>query len=514
MSNTSMNIAAGWSEVVVVAPTGRDSNMVCSVLESTGIRSRSLQTLTSTTELSHAAALVIAEEALDGASAAALLNLIESQPVWSDLPIFILAGDPSRGMLNKDCIERAYNSGNVTILRRPIPRVSLVSAIRAGLRARGRQFEVRELLQSRERDVQDRDHFLAMLAHELRNPLAPIRAGLHIWKMANCDDTQRAVARESMERQVQHLARMVDDLLDVARISRGQITLRKERMDLTALVKACTDDHASSFEASGIRLQVELPPYPVWVNIDKTRITQVIGNLLHNAGKFTEKGGRVKVDLQARPLDRTAVIHVWDTGIGMTREMLSRVFQPFNQADRTLDRSRGGLGLGLVLAKKLIELHDGRIEAASEGLNRGVHMTVTLRAQFETPQQSDTARSKPHTRKKVLLIEDNIDSAETLKILLELMGHNVAVAHNGQEGLSRASDLRPQVILCDIGLPGIDGYEVAKAIRSRQLVTNCHLIAMTGYGQEEDQRRARDAGFDMHLTKPVDPVVLEAVVGN
>jgi PAS domain S-box-containing protein len=355
-----------------------------------------------------------------------------------------------------------------------------------------------------------KDEFLAMLAHELRNPLSPIRNATQVLKMIGPADAQVHQLSAMIERQVTHLARLVDDLLDVSRISRGKILLRKERLDLVALVRSAVEDHRALLAGTGLTLAGEFPDEPLWVAGDPTRLAQVVGNLLHNANKFTDAGGRVGIRLTSEP-DGTAVIAVRDSGIGMDPDMLARLFEPFSQADRSLDRSRGGLGLGLALVKGIVELHGGSVRASSAGLGQGSEVTVRLPPRPEGPTPGKAGFSIPSACRplRILVIEDHADAAESLRMLLEFSGHQVAVAHAGQRGLEIARDFQPEVVLCDIGLPGgMDGYAVARALRADPDQSMAALIALSGYGQEEDQRKARQAGFDRHLTKPVDPGTL------
>ncbi len=356
-----------------------------------------------------------------------------------------------------------------------------------------------------------KDEFLAMLAHELRNPLAPIRNSVQVLKLIGSSDPMQAQARDLIERQVAHMARLVDDLLDVSRITRGNILLRKGRLDLVALVRAAVEDHRRLLEEAGLDLTVELPDRPLWVEGDPTRLAQVVGNLLHNANKFTDAGGKVAVRLTAEAGGEGAVLSVRDSGIGLGPDILGRLFEPFSQADRSLDRSRGGLGLGLALVKGLVELHGGTVWASSPGPGRGAEFVLRLPLAAppkEAGRQSPAAAS-PRRALRILVIEDRRDTVESLRMLLELLGHQAVVAYNGAAGLQAARSIRPDVVLCDIGLPGgMDGYAVARALRADEELFEVPLIAMSGYGQEEDQRRARQAGFDRHLTKPVDPKVL------
>jgi len=369
------------------------------------------------------------------------------------------------------------------------------------------------LLESLELANRRKDEFLHMLAHELRNPLAPIRNALHLLRLGPGDALAERT-REMMERQVQHLARIVDDLLDVARITRGKATVRRERLDLGRLVYQAAEDRRAVLEGAGLALRVELPQVPVWVRGDRTRLAQVLGNLLDNAAKFTPAGGRVTVGLAADSDARQAVVSVRDTGVGIEPPVLPYVFDVFTQADRSLDRSGGGLGLGLSVARGLVQLHGGTIEAASAGPGRGAEITFRLPLEPELPALTRTPHSVPPPRKRlrVLVVEDNRDSAESLRLLLEAFGNEVAVAHSGPEGLAAAKAMRPDVVLCDIGLPGLDGFGVAAALRQSPETAAARLIAVTGYGDEEDRRRSREAGFDVHLVKPVEPERLLAQV--
>ncbi len=353
-----------------------------------------------------------------------------------------------------------------------------------------------------------KDEFLAMLGHELRNPLAPIRNCLHILRSPRLSGDQGDRARLTIERQVLHLSRLVDDLLDIARISRGKILLRRERLDLVEAVRATVEDQRQDLEAAGLAVALDLPAEPLWIDGDPTRLSQAVGNLLNNAGKFTEPGGRITVVAQRELGSGTAAVAVRDTGIGMEPELLARAFEPFSQAERGPDRGRGGLGLGLALVKALVELHGGSVEAASPGLGRGteVVLRLPLTAVAEEGDMVEVpAEAAPERPRRCLVIEDNVDAAESLAMLLQLSGHETEVAFDGAVGIAKARSFRPDVVLCDIGLPGrLDGHGVARAFRADPELQRTFLIALTGYGQEEDRRRALDAGFDAHLTKPAD----------
>jgi len=355
-------------------------------------------------------------------------------------------------------------------------------------------------------EARRKDEFLAMLGHELRNPLAPIRNSLHILHSPKATAEQKERAGGTIERQVVHLTRLVDDLLDISRISQGKILLRKERIDLVAIVRATVEDLRSQMEIAGLALEQELPGSAAWMVGDPTRVSQAIGNVLHNAIKFTERGGRISVAVREEPERGTVAVTVRDTGIGMAPEMLARVFEPFSQAAAGPDRQRGGLGLGLFLVKALVELHGGTAAAASPGLGQGSEITLRLPLVTGTEESEmvEQVEVSEHPR-RCLVIEDHEDAAESLALLLRLVGHEAEVAFDASEGLEKARRFHPEVILCDIGLPGgMDGYAVAEAVRADSDLRSAYLIAITGYGQEEDRRRALAAGFDAHLTKPAD----------
>jgi CheY-like chemotaxis protein len=354
-----------------------------------------------------------------------------------------------------------------------------------------------------------------MLGHELRNPLAPIRNCLHVLGMANATEAQVERAHATIERQVGHLTRLVDDLLDVSRISQGKILLRKERLDLVEIVRTTVEDHRGGLLAAGLTLEMDLPPEPLWVIADPTRLAQMVGNLLHNAGKFTDRGGHVGVRVRAE--DGKAVVAVGDSGIGIEPEVLTRLFEPFSQAPPGLDRSRGGLGLGLALVRRLTELHNGVVEASSEGIGRGsqVRLRLPLASPSSDSRRPAAAEEARVTPRRCLVIEDNHDAAESMALLLQLSGHEVETAFDGAEGLEKARRFHPEIVLCDIGLPnGLDGYGVARALRADPELAGVFLIALTGYGQEEDQHLAREAGFDVHLTKPADLEVLRRLIAR
>jgi PAS domain S-box-containing protein len=350
-----------------------------------------------------------------------------------------------------------------------------------------------------------KDQFLAMLGHELRNPLAPIRNAAHLLHQAGGADPRLRRVWEMIDRQVTHLARLVDDLLDVSRITRGKLTLQTEAVDLVALVRTVADDYRAFFSDNDLILDVRLPDHSLWVSADSIRLAQAVGNLLHNASKFTDRGGRVTVEVSE---DRSQVaVTVRDTGIGVAPELREKIFEPFAQGDA----GRGGLGLGLALVRGLVELQGGTVTVDSIGNGQGSAFTIRL-SQSAAPAVARRTAAVPAPSgwpRQILVVEDNLDAAMSTRLVLEAAGHRVAEAHNGPAALDMARSFRPEIVLCDIGLPGkMDGYALARILREDPALGAAYLIALTGYGQEEDRLRAREAGFDMHLTKPVDAAAL------
>jgi PAS domain S-box-containing protein len=362
-----------------------------------------------------------------------------------------------------------------------------------------------------------KDEFLATLAHELRNPLAPIRNSLQILKMPRIDSATLQQTRDMMERQVHHLVRLVDDLLDVSRVMRGKIELRKERVELASVVARAVETAMPLIEVQGHRLEISLPSESLLLDADPVRLSQVVGNLLTNSAKYTEAGG--KIWLTAHQEQGEAVLSVRDNGIGIAPDMLPHVFELFVQADLASTRSQGGLGIGLTLVKNLVEMHRGRVEAHSGGLGHGSEFIVRLPLVVQEGSVSDApasleprqARSPGH---RLLVVDDNKDAAISLALLLRLHGHEVQVAHDGPAGIQLALAQRPDLIFLDLGMPGMDGYEVARRIRRTPALERITLAALTGWGQQEDRRRTAEAGFDHHLVKPPEPKALEAVLAN
>jgi signal transduction histidine kinase/DNA-binding response OmpR family regulator len=369
------------------------------------------------------------------------------------------------------------------------------------------------------RDIQENDRrkneFLAMLAHELRNPLAPIRNAVQVLRMIDLKDDDLQWANDVISRQVDQMVRLVDDLLDISRITGGKIQLRREPVDVAAVVHRAVETSRPLIDARRHELAVALPEQPVWVDADAVRLAQVLANLLNNAAKYTGEGG--KIELSVTTVGPDTVFRVRDNGIGISPEMLSSVFDLFTQVDRSLDRSQGGLGIGLTLVRRLVEMHGGSVQAFSEGTNRGTEFLVRLpalvvppaRVPDAEPAAEESAGAAPC---KVLVVDDHPDVTRSLARLLRLSGHEVRTAEDGAGALAEVERFRPEVVLLDIGLPGMDGYQVARAIRKLPHTESLVLVALTGYGQADDRRRSHEAGFDHHLVKPVDADALSAVL--
>ena len=360
-----------------------------------------------------------------------------------------------------------------------------------------------------------KDEFLAMLAHELRNPLVPIRNALEIWKRGDAGKDAEKKFQAIMERQLQKVVRLVDDLLDVSRITRGVIMLKRDCVDLTLLVSQATEGMRHQFEERQHEVSLSLPMEKVFVQGDATRLEQVVSNLLTNAIKYTEPGGRIAVTLE-REKDN-ALIQITDNGVGISPDLLPYIFDLFVQAERSLDRTQGGLGLGLTLVRRLVGLQGGTVEAKSQGLKEGSEFVVRLpmiagegsAAPLTPPVQT---QETPFVKCRILVIEDNADAATTTQMLLELQGHEVQVASEGPSGIKAAQIFKPNVILLDIGLPGMDGYEVARRLRELPETKKTLLIALSGYGQAEDLRKSEESGFDHHLVKPADTAHLQGLI--
>jgi signal transduction histidine kinase/DNA-binding response OmpR family regulator len=365
-----------------------------------------------------------------------------------------------------------------------------------------------QLYKDLEHADRQKNEFLSMLAHELRNPLAPIRTGVDVLRMQGDEQPEVVWARDMIERQTTQLVRLVDDLLDVSRITGGKIRLELERIDVAAIVATAVETSRPLIDEAGHELTVSMPDETLWVKCDRVRLSQVLSNLLNNAAKYTRGGGSIHLSVEREGSE--CVFRVRDNGIGIPGEMLSKVFDLFTQVERSLDRSRGGLGVGLTLARRLIEMHGGRIDVASDGPGQGSEFTVRLPAvspilaKDATPEAGRTpAESVPRVPFRILIVDDNVDAADSVAWLMRQQAHDVRTAHDGRSALEMASEFRPQVVVLDLGLPELDGYEVSRRLRAAPDTKEALIIAVSGYGQDEDRRRSTQAGFNYHFIKPV-----------
>ena len=509
--------------ILVIAPLGRDARMIAEALAGAGFAAEVVASPAALVEALRlgAAAIVATEESLGDFERRVLADALHGQPAWSDMPVVILtsadrAAEPSEAML-----QEFAKLGNVTLLERPLRIMTLITTVQSAVRARRRQYEVRDYVVEREGLEQQlrawaldleaanraKDEFLAMLSHELRNPLNAIASASSILDRA--DATQATRARDVIRRQVHHLAGITDDLLDIARITTGKIRLHGRPLDLAALVRRVVDQH--DIERRAVTHSVKVDVVPVWVSGDETRLEQIVVNLLTNALKYTQNGGTVRVTVGTEGGD--AVLCVADTGVGIPHDRLSRIFDLFYQAEQSLDRHAGGLGIGLTLVRHLVALHGGTVTAESEGIDRGSVFTVRLPRVPPAPSVSSPVEI-PRTSRRVLIIEDNADSREMLRVALEIAGHRIFVAEDGPRGIEEASTVRPDAVLLDLGLPGIDGYEVARRLRHAPGGRDMLIVALSGYGRQEDKERSRNSGFDFHLVKPVDPSAVERILAG
>ena len=497
---------------LILAPRGRDAEIASRVLEDAGLTSMCCDDLEQLCREIEAGAgvVLITTEALSRAAVARLVVTLSKQASWSELPFIVFAAPgPDRAIPSLASIEvRAH----ITVLDRPIRVKTMISATRSAIQSRKRQYQVRNLMNELEERVHERDKFLAILGHELRNPLAAI---LLASQMLDAEDSRLDQEHAALiERQSRHLTRLVDDLLELSRVTAGKIVLQRQVVDLSRIVAqsiVTLRDVAASHE-----VEVTFTPeaLPVLVEGDPIRLEQIFGNLLTNAVKYTPAGGQAEVFVRRE--GEGAVIRVKDNGVGIDPERINSIFGLFAQAENAIGRSQGGMGIGLSLVRSLIELHGGEVTVQSPGVGQGSEFTVRLPlARAPQTEQAVAAEAAPlrRTPLQILVVEDNADVLTLLQRKLTKLGHTVEGQRDGEDGAARIVEWSPDLALVDIGLPGIDGYEVAKRVRANHR-PGTYLVALSGFGQPEDKRRAIEAGFNEHVTKPVEAKELDALLAR
>ena len=497
--------------VLIVAPVGRDADLIATHLEKGGLTCLVCKDIEEVcAEMQRGVGvLMLTEEAVPAAESTRLAAALDRQPPWSEVPLIILTGLPSLETRTRSFLQLGRRT-NVTLVDRPVRIQSLISAVRGALSARLRQYEVRDLMDKLEDRVHERDRFLAILGHELRNPLGAI---LLASQMTDEDGRIEPQHARMIERQARHLTRIVNDLLDLSRVVSGKIVVKPQRIDLRQIAQQSLQTLNESAQVHHVSVVLHLPAEPLQVDADPVRADQIITNILSNAIKYTPEGGHVVVTLGAE--NGEAMIRVSDDGVGIAPNRIGTIFELFAQAENAIGRSQGGMGIGLALVRNLAELHGGSITASSDGVGKGSEFVVRLPLataapadETEAPCGDDDAVQPP---RKIVIVEDNTDVRELLRLKLRRLGHTVDAVADGVSGVSAIVEGRPHLALIDIGLPRLDGYQVASQVRSK-LGEDVVLVALSGFGQPEDKRRALEAGFDEHITKPADVQDIESVL--
>jgi signal transduction histidine kinase/ActR/RegA family two-component response regulator len=505
-----MEITPSETRVLVLPPTRADGVVTSRLLGEAGVTVVICETATEMARelCMGAGALIITDDASRHDPLGELRFLLDSQPSWSEIPILVLARPDSPRL------DELRTVPGIVLLERPVQIRSLVSAVQAALRARARQYELRNQLDqthaaNRELQHQARakDDFLATLSHELRNPLSALTTAAHLLDRASQDTKADVMARQIVKRQTSLMGRLLDDLLDVSRITRGKLEIRTAPVEISAIIESAIETVQPLLNRKGHAFSVSVPDREVVIEADAVRLAQVIANLLTNAAKYTEAHGRIELAVERR--DDVVEFRVRDNGLGIPPESQSEIFKMFAQLSPAIDRSEGGLGIGLALAKGLVDLHGGTIDVNSDGPGRGSEFTVripVMQAHAPAPAAGESTGVDPHKSRRCDLIvaDDNADALQSLAMLLEIEGHTVRVAPDGAAALALVQQKAPDVMLLDIGMPGLNGYEVASRVRELEGGEHITLVALTGWGQPADRARASEAGFDHHLTKPID----------
>lgn len=485
------------NKIVIYAPIGKDARLIELVLSRANLHCHICNSAAEVMDEINlgAGALILVDEVLNGVLKP-LTQFLNQQPAWSDLPILVLSHE---GRNSPNLIEIYLKLGNVTILERPLQSFTLESAVKTALRARIRQYAMRDI-------DKRKDEFLAMLAHELRNPLAPVSAASDLLKFPNLNPEKVRQTSEIISRQVRHMTGLIDDLLDASRVSRGLITLDNQVLDVSIIVDICVEQVRPMFEKRRQLLILECSPDVAYIHGDQKRLVQILSNVLNNASKYTQESGEILLRVEVNESD--IVFTVIDNGIGIPFEIIDHIFEMFAQAHQTPDRTQGGLGIGLALVKSLIELHNGKISANSDGPGMGSQFIMTFPRYYnfeEIPVAPIITSEHAIADSRLLIVDDNIDAATTLGIFLELSGYEVQVVHSARAALEAVNNAdKIHACLLDIGLPDMDGKDLARQLRSLPITSNAKLIAITGYGQETDRLKTMEAGFDYHLVKPVE----------
>jgi signal transduction histidine kinase len=497
--------------LLILAPVGRDAELMCAYLTKAGIECMVFDDMQSLCDAMRdgAGALLFTEEALAHDGLRCLANTLDRQPAWSQVPIIILsavlAGE-SKARSFRDLDKRT----NVTLIDRPVRIQSLISAARAALSARQRQYEARDLMLKLEDRVHERDRFLAILGHELRNPLGAI---LLASQMTDDDGRLDGQHARLIERQSRHLTRIVNDLLDLSRVMSGKIVVKPQFLDLRSVARQSLETLQAVAQMHDVSVELRLPDEAVPVNVDPVRADQIVTNVLTNAIKYTPAGGHIVLTMECD--DDTARIRVKDDGVGIAPDRIGTIFELFAQAENAIGRSQGGMGIGLALVRNLVELHGGSVTASSDGIGKGTEFVIELPCATDRPVDApapppDPAALRP---RKIVIVEDNVDVRDLLRLKLKRLGHDVDAVGDGVSGVAAIVDGHPHMALIDIGLPRLDGYQVASAVRAK-LGSDVVLVAVSGFGQPEDKRRALEAGFDDHITKPADVQDIENLLAR
>ncbi|HWW62230.1 MAG TPA: hybrid sensor histidine kinase/response regulator [Thermoanaerobaculia bacterium] len=507
-----MTEPAVGQRVIILAPIGRDAELMCTHLEKGGMTCFACKDMDEVCRALEegAGVLLVTEEVLTRETTRALAKTLVQQPAWSEIPIIILTGLPALEARQRSFHELGRRT-NVTLVDRPVRIQSLISAAQSALNTRLRQYEIRDLMEKLQDRVHERDRFLAILGHELRNPLGAI---LLASQMLDDDDRLDGEHARLIERQSRHLTRIVNDLLDLSRVVSGKIVLKPQIIDLGRLLEQSLETLQESARSHGVAIHLRMPPEPLIVKADPVRADQIITNVLTNAIKYTPEGGQVVVTL-ARDGEQAA-IYVKDDGVGIAEDRIDTIFELFAQAENAIGRAQGGMGIGLALVRNLIELHGGTIDAKSDGIGKGSEFVIRLPISSEalTATEKRSARAtRLEPARHIVIVEDNTDVRELLRLKLRRLGHTVDAFGDGISGVSGIVTSKPHMALIDIGLPRLDGYQVASQVRS-QLGGDVVLIAVSGFGQPEDKRKALEAGFDDHLTKPADVQDIESLLAR